>query len=74
MSTSCIYIDIIIYPFVLEVTARDEDYHGALEERDPKYDEMLKQMVGRITSRPGGKLEMGEVRLINFVACFLASS
>ncbi|XP_029122754.1 uncharacterized protein [Elaeis guineensis] len=44
-----------------EVTARDKDYNGALEERDPKYDEMLKQMVGRITSRPGGKLEMGDL-------------
>ncbi|XP_010931613.1 uncharacterized protein [Elaeis guineensis] len=47
-----------------EVTARDKDYNGALEERDPKYDEMLKQMVGRITSRPGGKLEMGEAFIV----------
>ncbi|KAI9123157.1 hypothetical protein K1719_006046 [Acacia pycnantha] len=31
-----------------------------LEERDPKFDSMLGQMVGRITSKPGGKLEMGE--------------
>ncbi|XP_057958270.1 uncharacterized protein LOC131151094 [Malania oleifera] len=31
-----------------------------LEERDPKYDAMLSQMVGRIRSKPGGKLEMDE--------------
>ncbi|XWS14063.1 hypothetical protein CRYUN_Cryun36dG0091300 [Craigia yunnanensis] len=31
-----------------------------LEERDPKYDAMLSQMVGRISAKPGGKLEMGE--------------
>lgn len=34
---------------------------NVLEERDPKYDAMLNHMVGRITSKPGGKLEMGEV-------------
>ncbi|XP_028784119.1 uncharacterized protein LOC114740154 [Neltuma alba] len=33
---------------------------NVLEERDPKFDSMLGQMVGRITSKPGGKLEMGE--------------
>ncbi|MBA0555605.1 hypothetical protein Golob_025776 [Gossypium lobatum] len=33
---------------------------NALEERDPKYDAMLSQMVGRISAKPGGKLEMGE--------------
>lgn len=32
-----------------------------LEERDPQYDVLLNQMVGRIKSKPGGKLEMGEV-------------
>lgn len=32
-----------------------------LEERDPKFDAMLGQMVGRIRAKPGGKLEMGEV-------------
>ncbi|PSS18215.1 Rhotekin-2 like [Actinidia chinensis var. chinensis] len=31
-----------------------------LEERDPQYDVMLSQMVVRIRSKPGGKLEMGE--------------
>ncbi|KAK8623869.1 hypothetical protein V6N13_065231 [Hibiscus sabdariffa] len=33
---------------------------SVLEERDPKYDAMLSQMVGRISAKPGGKLEMGE--------------
>lgn len=32
-----------------------------LEERDPEYDAMLKKMAGTIRSKPGGKLEMGEV-------------
>lgn len=34
---------------------------NVLEERDSGYDAMLSQMVGRIQSKPGGKLEMGEV-------------
>ncbi|THG17180.1 hypothetical protein TEA_011152 [Camellia sinensis var. sinensis] len=34
-----------------------------LEERDPQYDAMLGQMGGRIRSKPGGKLEMGEYLL-----------
>lgn len=33
---------------------------NVLEERDPKFDAMLGQMVGRITAKPGGKPEMGE--------------
>lgn len=32
-----------------------------LEEKDPQYDAMLSQMVGRIQTKPGGKSEMGEV-------------
>ncbi|KAI6693709.1 hypothetical protein NL676_021419 [Syzygium grande] len=40
------------------VAKTDADY--VLEERDPQYDVMLSQMVGRIRSKPGGKLEMGE--------------
>lgn len=32
-----------------------------LEEKDPQYDAMLSQMVGRIQSKSGGKSEMGEV-------------
>ncbi|RVX22279.1 hypothetical protein CK203_001562 [Vitis vinifera] len=34
---------------------------NVLEERDPQYDAMLSQMVGRIRSKSGGRLEMGEV-------------
>ncbi|XP_052190207.1 uncharacterized protein LOC127799944 [Diospyros lotus] len=35
-----------------------------LEERDPQYDVMLSQMVGRISSKPGGKPEMGEASVV----------
>ncbi|KAM5569010.1 hypothetical protein ABKV19_016503 [Rosa sericea] len=35
-----------------------------LEERDPKFDSMLNQMVGRIKSKPGGKPEMGEAHVV----------
>ncbi|XP_057539257.1 uncharacterized protein LOC130817516 isoform X2 [Amaranthus tricolor] len=31
-----------------------------MEERDSRYEAMLSQMVGRIHTKPGGKLEMGE--------------
>ncbi|KAM1191818.1 hypothetical protein ACFX15_011919 [Malus domestica] len=37
---------------------------NVLEERDPNYDAMLNQMVGRIKSKPGGKLEMGEAFVV----------
>ncbi|XP_043710691.1 uncharacterized protein LOC122659657 [Telopea speciosissima] len=37
---------------------------NVLEERDPQYDTMLNQMVGRIKSKPGGKLEMGEAFVV----------
>ncbi|XP_056175480.1 uncharacterized protein LOC115667850 isoform X3 [Syzygium oleosum] len=40
--------------------AAKADADNVLEERDPQYDVMLSQMVGRIRSKPGGKLEMGE--------------
>lgn len=41
-----------------------------LEERDPKFDSMLNQMVGRIKSKPGGKPEMGEVGIsMLFISC-----
>ncbi|XWS39047.1 hypothetical protein CRYUN_Cryun18bG0016500 [Craigia yunnanensis] len=33
---------------------------NVLEERDTKYDAMLSQMVGWISAKPGGKLEMGK--------------
>ncbi|RWW76277.1 hypothetical protein BHE74_00015643 [Ensete ventricosum] len=48
----------------IEVTETIKDESGVIEERDPRYDEMLRHMVGKITSRSGGKLEMGEVRII----------
>lgn len=34
---------------------------NVIEERDSQYDAMLSKMVGRIQTKPGGKLEMGEV-------------
>ncbi|KAF5184598.1 dynein beta chain, ciliary protein [Thalictrum thalictroides] len=37
---------------------------NVLEEKDPGYDAMLSQMVGRIKTRPGGKLEMGEAFVV----------
>ncbi|MED6130281.1 hypothetical protein PIB30_000183 [Stylosanthes scabra] len=37
---------------------------NVLEERDPKYDAMLGQMLGRITAKPGGKSEMGEAFVV----------
>ncbi|XP_057741518.1 uncharacterized protein LOC130957157 [Arachis stenosperma] len=37
---------------------------NVLEERDPKYDAMLGQMLGRITAKPGGKPEMGEAFVV----------
>ncbi|KAL9687457.1 hypothetical protein QQ045_031860 [Rhodiola kirilowii] len=35
-----------------------------LEERDPQYDVLLNQMVGRIKAKPGGKLAMGEAIVV----------
>ncbi|CAH9117815.1 unnamed protein product [Cuscuta epithymum] len=35
-----------------------------LEERDPQFDVMLSQMVGRIHAKPGGKSEMGEASIV----------
>ncbi|KAL9232901.1 hypothetical protein vseg_007963 [Gypsophila vaccaria] len=34
------------------------------EERDSSYEAMLNQMVGRISTKPGGKLEMGEAFVV----------
>ncbi|KAG8068075.1 hypothetical protein GUJ93_ZPchr0005g16354 [Zizania palustris] len=42
------------------VTPPPKDAPGLLKERDPSYDEMLKHMVGRITTKPGGKPKRGE--------------
>ncbi|RWW29863.1 hypothetical protein GW17_00005605 [Ensete ventricosum] len=47
-------------PRPANVTETIKDESGVIEERDPRYDEMLRHMVGKITSRSGGKLEMGE--------------
>ncbi|OVA15001.1 hypothetical protein BVC80_949g6 [Macleaya cordata] len=55
-----------------EVVTDDRDSEGVsgintdnvLEDRDPGYDAMLSQMVGRIRSKPGGKLEMGEAFVV----------
>ncbi|XP_021727877.1 uncharacterized protein LOC110694993 [Chenopodium quinoa] len=35
-----------------------------LEDRDPSYEAMLNKMVGKISSKPGGKLEMGEANVV----------
>ncbi|KAI7748678.1 hypothetical protein M8C21_000327 [Ambrosia artemisiifolia] len=35
------------------------------EERDSQYDAMLSKMVGRIQTKPGGKLEMGEAFVVD---------
>lgn len=43
---------------------------SVLEERDVKYDAMLSQMAGRIKTKPGGKLEMGEVSLCKLLELF----
>ncbi|GER49780.1 hypothetical protein STAS_27051 [Striga asiatica] len=37
---------------------------NVLENRDVQYDAMLSQMVGRIQTKPGGKLEMGEASVV----------
>ncbi|KAL6622696.1 hypothetical protein ACP70R_032575 [Stipagrostis hirtigluma subsp. patula] len=51
-------------PSTDDVTIPTKDALGVLEERDPSYDEMLKHMVGRITTKPGGKPEMGEASVV----------
>ncbi|KAL6190989.1 hypothetical protein ACLB2K_037383 [Fragaria x ananassa] len=50
---------------VPEITKPDSDgSENLLEERDPKFDSMLNQMVGRIKSKPGGRPEMGEAHVV----------
>lgn len=44
--------------------AQQVNVDNILEERDPRYDAMLGQMVGRIKSKPGGKLELGEAHVV----------
>ncbi|KAJ3688490.1 hypothetical protein LUZ61_017654 [Rhynchospora tenuis] len=47
-----------------DVRESASDGHGTvLEDRDPGYDKMLGFMVGRITSKPGGRPEMGEASI-----------
>ncbi|KAJ4894217.1 hypothetical protein Rs2_21011 [Raphanus sativus] len=53
-------------PAVSDVSdeARGSSGDTVLEERDPQYDTMLNQMVGRIKAKPGGKAEMGEASVV----------
>ncbi|XP_010548932.1 PREDICTED: uncharacterized protein LOC104820251 [Tarenaya hassleriana] len=44
--------------------ARRLNPDNVLEERDPQFDAMLSQMVGRIRAKPGGKAEMGEASVM----------
>lgn len=53
-----------------EAEAGAANVENVLEERDPSYDAMLNQMVGRIKSKPGGKLEMGEVSFSVLISHF----
>ncbi|XP_031496461.1 uncharacterized protein LOC116261754 [Nymphaea colorata] len=47
-----------------ESLSKNRSESSVLEERDPEYDAMLRQMVGRISSKPGGKPEMGEASVV----------
>ncbi|CAH8351000.1 unnamed protein product [Eruca vesicaria subsp. sativa] len=49
---------------VSDEEARRKSDDNVLEERDPMYDTMLNQMVGRIKAKPGGKAEMGEASVV----------
>ncbi|XP_047332606.1 uncharacterized protein LOC124936179 [Impatiens glandulifera] len=40
------------------------NYENLMEEKDPQFDAMLGQLVGRIKAKPGGKLEMGEASIV----------
>lgn len=51
-------------PVAASDAAAKANADNVLEERDPKYDTMLGQMVGRIQSKPGGKPEMGEAFVV----------
>ncbi|XP_078175598.1 dynein beta chain, ciliary protein [Carex rostrata] len=44
------------------VSAKD-GHATVLEEKDPSYNKMLSFMAGRITSKPGGRAEMGEASI-----------
>ncbi|KAH0849625.1 hypothetical protein HID58_091352 [Brassica napus] len=49
-------------PSINDVSARGSSSDDS--ERDPQYDTMLNQMVGRIKAKPGGKAEMGEASVV----------
>ncbi|XP_013638068.1 PREDICTED: uncharacterized protein LOC106343413 [Brassica oleracea var. oleracea] len=49
-------------PSINDVSARGGSSEDS--ERDPQYDTMLNQMVGRIKAKPGGKAEMGEASVV----------
>lgn len=51
---------LVALTFLLEGQPRSTA-DNVVEERDSQYDAMLSKMVGRIQTKPGGKLEMGEV-------------
>ena len=51
----------VIFPLLTEDGAPRINPDNVLDQRDTQYDAMLSQMVGRIKSKPGGKLETGEV-------------
>ncbi|KAG6764878.1 hypothetical protein POTOM_032367 [Populus tomentosa] len=53
-----------IFPLLTEDGAPRINPDNVLEERDTQYDAMLSQMVGRIKSKPGRKLETGEAPVV----------
>lgn len=57
--------------FVVHFQARGGSSEDS--ERDPQYDTMLNQMVGRIKAKPGGKAEMGEVSCVLFFFLLMLS-
>lgn len=51
----------IYFLTLLDDQLRNSGDNAIEEQRDSEYDAMLSKMVGRIQTKPGGKLEMGEV-------------
>ncbi|CAN6468144.1 unnamed protein product [Victoria cruziana] len=47
-----------------ESSSENRSESSVLEEKDPEYDAMLRQMVGRITAKRGGRPEMGEASVV----------
>jgi hypothetical protein len=55
----------LFYNLITDTAVSTKDGHSSvLEEKDPNYNKMLGFMVGRITSKPGGRAEMGEVEVL----------